>query len=214
MTEALPVVYLTRHGETAWTVSGRHTWLTDLPLTSRGEQNARQLGQRLKEMQFARVFTSALQRAMRTCELAGFGAAAEVDSDLVEWNYGQYEGLRSAEILAGRPDWQLFHDGCPGGESPADIGDRARSRGAASPLCQCGCPDLLQRPLYSSSHGALAWSQSRFCRKILSAEYCKPERYWIRAQSLASSDPALEQQPSCNRPEQFRISRTEPQARK
>ena len=125
MTEALPVVYLARHGETAWTVSGQHTGLTDLPLTSRGERNARQLGKRLKDMQFAKMFTSPLQRARRTCELAGFGANAEVDSDLVEWNYGEYEGLRSAEILAQSPDWQLFRDGCPGGESAADIGARA-----------------------------------------------------------------------------------------
>lgn len=125
MTERLPVVYLARHGETAWSVSGQHTGLTDLTLTSRGERNARQLGRRLKNMQFAKVFTSPLQRASRTCELAGFGATAEVDADLVEWNYGQYEGLRSAEILAKYPEWQLFLDGCPGGESPADIGARA-----------------------------------------------------------------------------------------
>jgi probable phosphoglycerate mutase len=76
-------------------------------------------------MIFARVFTSPLQRAARTCELAGFGAVAETDPDLVEWNYGQYEGRRSAEILAERPDWQLFRDGCPGGESPAQVGERA-----------------------------------------------------------------------------------------
>ena len=125
MTEALPVVYLARHGETAWSVSGQHTGLTDLPLTERGERNARLLGQRLSGLAFARVFTSPLQRATRTCELAGFGTAAKADSDLVEWNYGQYEGRRTAEILAERPDWQLFRDGCPGGESPAQIGARA-----------------------------------------------------------------------------------------
>jgi probable phosphoglycerate mutase len=125
MSEVLPVVYLARHGETAWSLSGQHTGLTDLPLTSNGERNARRLGERLKRMTFAKVFTSPLQRAARTCELAGFGAAAEADPDLVEWNYGQYEGLRSAEILARRPDWQLFRDGAPGGESPAQIGERA-----------------------------------------------------------------------------------------
>jgi len=125
MSEALPVVYLARHADTTWTVSGQHTGLTDLPLTSNGEHNARRLGERLKNMQFAKVFTSPLQRARRTCELAGFGAIAEVDPDLVEWNYGEYEGLRSAEIFAKRPDWQLFRDGCPSGESPADIGSRA-----------------------------------------------------------------------------------------
>jgi len=125
MTEALPVVYLARHGETAWSVSGQHTGLTDLPLTPRGERNARRLGQRLSGLAFARVFTSPLQRAARTCELAGFGSVAETDRDLVEWNYGQYEGRRTAEILAERPGWQLFRDGCPGGESPAQIGARA-----------------------------------------------------------------------------------------
>jgi broad specificity phosphatase PhoE len=125
MSEALPVLYVARHGETAWSLSGQHTGLTDLPLTSNGERNARRLGERLKGMAFAKVFTSPLQRATRTCELAGFGAVAETDPDLVEWNYGHYEGRRSAEILAERPDWQLFRDGCPGGESPAQVGERA-----------------------------------------------------------------------------------------
>src|SRR6516164_1466898 len=125
MSDTLPVVYLARHGETAWSLSGQHTACTDLPLTERGEQNARGLGQRLKGVTFAKVFTSPLQRASRTCALAGFGAVAEIDGDLVEWDYGQYEGRRSAEIHAERPDWQLFRDGCPGGESPSQIGERA-----------------------------------------------------------------------------------------
>jgi broad specificity phosphatase PhoE len=125
MSEILPIVYLARHGDTAWTVSGQHTGLTDLPLTADGEVHARRLGERLQGMKFAKVFTSPLQRAARTCELAGFAALAETDPDLVEWNYGEYEGLRSAEILRKRPDWQLFRDGCPGGESPAQIGERA-----------------------------------------------------------------------------------------
>jgi broad specificity phosphatase PhoE len=125
MNEVLPVVYLARHGETAWSLSGQHTGLTDLPLTERGERTARRLGERLKGLTFAKVLTSPLQRARRTCELAGFGAVAEVDRDLVEWDYGQYEGRRTAEIRAERPDWQLFRDGCPGGESPAQIAARA-----------------------------------------------------------------------------------------
>jgi probable phosphoglycerate mutase len=125
MSEVLPVLYVARHGETAWSLSGQHTGLTDLPLTPNGERNARRLGERLKGMTFARVLTSPLQRAARTCELAGFGTVAETDPDLVEWNYGQYEGRRSAEILAERLDWQLFRDGCPGGESPAQVGERA-----------------------------------------------------------------------------------------
>ena len=125
MTEALPVVYLARHGETAWSLSGQHTGRTDLPLTERGERNARALGERLRGLIVARVLTSPLQRAVRTAELAGFGKMAEIDSDLLEWDYGQYEGRRTADILAERPDWQLFRDGCPGGETPDQVGARA-----------------------------------------------------------------------------------------
>lgn len=125
MSEALPACYLARHGETAWTLSGQHTGLTDLPLTPRGEDNARALGERLRGLSFSLVLTSPLQRARRTCDLAGYGAVAVVDRDLVEWNYGDYEGKRTAEILQARPGWQLFRDGCPGGESPADAGARA-----------------------------------------------------------------------------------------
>ncbi len=125
VSEALPVIYLARHGETAWSLSGQHTGLTDLPLTERGQENARRLGKRLHGLTLARVFTSPLQRAARTCELAGFGSAAERDPDLVEWNYGRYEGRTSADIHAERPDWQLFSDGCPGGESPGQVGARA-----------------------------------------------------------------------------------------
>jgi len=125
MDSHLRVIYIARHGETAWTLTGQHTGLTDLPLTPQGERNARALADRLTGLTFAKVFTSPLQRAGKTCALAGFGAVAEVDSDLVEWNYGEYEGLRSAEIRARRPDWQLFRDGCPGGESPAQVISRA-----------------------------------------------------------------------------------------
>ena len=125
MSEALPIIYLARHGETAWSLSGQHTGLTDLPLTERGERNASRLGERLHGLTFARVLTSPLQRAARTCELAGFGTVAEVESDLLEWNYGDYEGRRTVEIHAERPDWQLFRDGCPGGESPDQVGARA-----------------------------------------------------------------------------------------
>lgn len=121
----LQSVYLARHGETAWSLSGQHTGLTDLPLTERGEGNARRLGELLSGLVFVKVFTSPLQRARRTCELAGFGNVAEADQKLVEWNYGDYEGLRTPDILTQRPDWQLFHDGCPGGESPEKVGTRA-----------------------------------------------------------------------------------------
>ncbi|PYL25211.1 MAG: histidine phosphatase family protein [Verrucomicrobia bacterium] len=118
-------IYLARHGETAWSLTGQHTGITDLPLTERGERNAAHLGERLAGLAFAKVLTSPLQRAMQTCELDGFGAVDEVDRDLVEWNYGDYEGLRTSEIHAKRPDWQLFRDGCPNGESPEQIGARA-----------------------------------------------------------------------------------------
>jgi probable phosphoglycerate mutase len=121
----LPVVYLARHGETAWTISGQHTGLTDLPLTPVGENNAKKLGHALKGLSFARVFSSPLRRASQTCELAGFRASVEFLHDLVEWDYGKYEGRTSAEILAERPDWELFRDGCPGGESPQQVAARA-----------------------------------------------------------------------------------------
>ena len=125
MSGHLPIVYLARHGETAWTISRQHTGLTDLPLTERGERTARRLGERLKGLTFANVLTSPLQRAARTCELAGFKAVAEIEKDLVEWDYGQYEGRRTAEIRVERPDWELFRDGCPGGESPQQVSVRA-----------------------------------------------------------------------------------------
>jgi broad specificity phosphatase PhoE len=125
MSNSFPIVYLARHGETAWTVTGQHTGLTDLPLTERGERNARRLGERLNGLMFAKVFTSPLRRAVRTCELAGFGPLAEIDRDLVEWDYGEYEGRLTVDILRERPDWQLFRDGCPGGESPQQVAERA-----------------------------------------------------------------------------------------
>ncbi|MCU0974096.1 MAG: histidine phosphatase family protein [Burkholderiales bacterium] len=125
MSDALPMLYLARHGETAWSATGQHTGLTDLPLTERGERQAQQLGPRLDELSVAKVFTSPLQRAARTCELAGFGRVAEVDPDLVEWNYGAYEGLRTEDIRRERPDWRIFRDGCHRGETLAEIGARA-----------------------------------------------------------------------------------------
>jgi probable phosphoglycerate mutase len=125
VSEALPVVYLARHGETAWSLSGQHTGRTDLPLTERGERQARIVGERLRGLAFAKVLSSPSQRAVRTAELAGFHNVAEIVPDLAEWDYGQYEGHRTAEILAERPDWQLFRDGCPGGEFPEQVAARA-----------------------------------------------------------------------------------------
>ena len=125
MSEALPLVYLVRHGETAWSLTGQHTGRKDLPLTERGEREAKALAKRLLGINFNKVYTSPLQRAARTCELAGFGDRAERDPDLMEWDYGQYEGRRLDEILTERPDWFLFRDGCPGGETPQQVGARA-----------------------------------------------------------------------------------------
>ncbi|MGP0063214.1 MAG: histidine phosphatase family protein [Isosphaeraceae bacterium] len=125
MSETLPVIYLARHGETAWNLTGQHMGLIDMPLTERGEHNARRLGERLRRLTFLKVFTSPLQRASRTCELAGFKAAAAVDPDLLEWNYGAYEGKTTEDILKERPGWQMFRDGYPDGESAEQVGARA-----------------------------------------------------------------------------------------
>lgn len=137
---------MVRHGETAWSLSGQHTGLTDLPLTPRGEEQARGLEQWLHGMSFAHVFSSPLRRARRTCELAGFGNIAALDNDLAEWNYGDYEGRTLAQIRQLNPGWELFRDGCPGGESVAEITGRA-SR-VVSRLCALE-GDVL---IFSSGH--------------------------------------------------------------
>lgn len=118
-------VYLIRHGETEWSLSGQHTGITDIPLTENGRKVAKQLKPVLAKESFALVLTSPLQRARETCELAGLGERAEIDRDLMEWNYGEYEGLTSREIREKAPGWLLFNDGCPGGETPEQVGDRA-----------------------------------------------------------------------------------------
>jgi probable phosphoglycerate mutase len=121
----LPRLFLVRHGETDWSATGRHTGRTDLPLNAKGEEAARKLAARLAGIHFARVWTSPAIRARRTCELAGFGPAAQVDADLWEWDYGEYEGLRSTDIRSRRPNWVIFQDGAAGGESPAQVAARA-----------------------------------------------------------------------------------------
>ena len=125
MSSDLPRLFLARHGDTAWTDSRQHTGRTDLPLNERGEERARQIGERLQRFSFQRVFTSPLQRASKTCELAGFGAVAQVDPDLVEWDYGRFEGKLTRDIVKERPGWELYRDGSPGGESPEDVAGRA-----------------------------------------------------------------------------------------
>jgi broad specificity phosphatase PhoE len=147
MTAGLVKVYLARHGETAWSVTGQHTGMTDLPLTERGERNARRLGERLKGHSFAVILASPLQRAWRTCELAGWGERASADADLVEWNYGAYEGMTPEEIRRQRPGWEIFRDGCPEGESIRDVA--ARADRVLARLRGCTQGDAL---LFSSGH--------------------------------------------------------------
>lgn len=145
----LPQVILVRHGETAWTLTGQHTGRSDIALTRAGEREAQQLSGRLRRLSLASVLTSPLQRAYRTGELAGFGARLEIDPDLAEWDYGAYDGRRTADILAERPDWRLFEDGCPDGESADDVGTRAdrviaRIRGCAGDVLLFAHRDLLR----------------------------------------------------------------------
>jgi broad specificity phosphatase PhoE len=192
MSEVLPVAYMARHGNTAWTLTGQHTGLTDLPLTPDGERNAVRLGGRLQGLKFNQIFTSPLQRALRTCELAGFGAGAEIDPDLVEWNYGKYEGRTSAEILRDHPDWQLFRDGAPGGESPEQVGERADRVVQACPQRQRKRAAIFEWPLYSHVDRPLARTGSWNWRQVFSAQPGKSERAQLRAQSLPACDPAVE----------------------
>jgi len=125
MARALPQFWLVRHGETAWSRSGQHTGRTDIPLTEHGEREAAALAPRLAGRTFSQVLTSPLLRARRTCELAGYGDVAVNEPDLLEWDYGQDEGRRTAEIVADRPGWKLFEHGSPGGETLAQIAMRA-----------------------------------------------------------------------------------------
>ena len=159
VTEELQIIYLARHGETAWSLTGQHTGLSDLPLTEGGESNARRFQERLSGLKFNRVLTSPLLRARRTCELAGFGSVAEIDRDLVEWDYGEYEGRRTVEIRAERPDWQLFRDGCPGGESPQQVAARA---------------DRVVGRIRAVQGNVLLFSSGHFLR-MLAARWCKVE---------------------------------------
>ena len=184
MSERFPVIHLARHGETAWTITGQHTGLTDLPLTERGEEMARRLGERLNGRTFAHVLTSPLRRAVRTCELAGFGAIAEIDRDLVEWDYGEYEGRLSVDILAERPDWRLFRDGCPGGESPQQVADRA---------------DRVVRRLRRVTGDVLLFSSGHFLR-VLAARWIGAEPIMAGALMLSTASLSMLTHERPNRP--------------
>ncbi len=177
MTEKLPTVYLARHGETEWSRSGQHTGLTDIPLTAKGEENARRLGERLAKIKepFALVLTSPLQRARRTAELAGFGDRAVPDRDLFEWDYGEYEGRTSPDIRKERPDWQLFRDGVPGGETLAQVSARA---------------DRVIARVRAANGNALIFSSGHILR-VLGARWCAfdgagGERLYLGTASLSA----------------------------
>jgi broad specificity phosphatase PhoE len=118
-------VYFIRHGQTEWSLSGQHTGTTDIPLTARGEDEARELIPWLKQVRFGLVLTSPRRRARHTCELVGLGQEAQIEPDLAEWDYGDYEGKLSSDIHKKRPDWNVLRDGCPGGEMPVQVSDRA-----------------------------------------------------------------------------------------
>ena len=157
MSPSLPVILLARHGETEWSLTGQHTGcLTDLPLTERGERNASRLGKRLEGTWVPHVFTSPLQRARRTCELAGFGAEAVVDPDLVEWNYGDYEGVTTPVIRQSVPNWSVFLNGAPNGESVAQATERA---------------DRVVQKLRKLNDSAILFSSGHFLR-LLAARWC------------------------------------------
>ena len=135
MPEDEQTVYVVRHGETEWTLSGQHTGVTDIPLTENGRKTAELFQPVLARESFALVLTSPLQRARETCELSGLGDNADIDADLVEWNYGEYEGLTPKQIHEQAPGWMIFADGAPGGETPEQVGARvdrviARARAA------------------------------------------------------------------------------------
>lgn len=155
MSSAYPQIHLVRHGETAWSLSGQHTGRTDMPLTPAGEAATRGVAERLKGLSFSAVWSSPSQRAYNTSVLAGFGAASVRNDDLQEWDYGAYEGRTTKEILAERPGWNVFRDGCPQGEMAADVGARA---------------DRIIRQLREAGGSILIFSSAHFLR-VLAARW-------------------------------------------
>ena len=155
MSSAYPQIHLVRHGETAWSLSGQHTGRTDMPLTPAGEAAARGVAERLKGQSFSAVWSSPSQRAYNTSVLAGFGAQSVRNDDLQEWDYGAYEGRTTKEILAERPGWAVFRDGCPQGETAADVGARA---------------DRIIRQIREAGGSILIFSSAHFLR-VLAARW-------------------------------------------
>jgi broad specificity phosphatase PhoE len=194
---ALNELWLARHGETEWSVAGRHTGRTDVPLTARGEQQAAALGERLRGVEFAMMLASPLERARRTAELAGFDGALAFDDDLIEVDYGDYEGRTTAEIQRARPDWDLWRDGCPGGETIAEAARRAervlaRARAADGPVLLVGhghlTRTLASRALtLSADHGRhLALDPASL--SIVGSEHAAPALWlWNDASHLLAS---------------------------
>jgi broad specificity phosphatase PhoE len=198
MGAVLQIICLAGHGETARSLSGQHTGLTDLLLTEHGELNAQSLGRRLRGFAFTKVLTSPLRHAVRTCELAGFGTEVEADRNLLEWNYVQYEGRTTKEIREQRPSRQLFRDGCPDGETPDQVGvraDRIVDQRSQFPRQRFV---LFKRAFSSSVSGTLVGARCGR-RHILHARYRKPENAWIRTQSVGTSNPAVERRPARRR---------------
>jgi len=196
---ALNELWLARHGETDWSRAGRHTGRTDIPLTTEGERQAMALGERLRGVDFARVLASPLERARRTAELAGFGAAMELDEDLMEVDYGEYEGRTTAEIHRMRPDWDLWRDGCPGGETIVQAAERAervlaRARTVDGPVLLVGHGHLTRT--LASRALALAPAHGRHLAldpaslSIVGAEHAVPALWlWNDASHLLASRP-------------------------
>lgn len=169
MSQLPPKVFLARHGQTAWSLSHQHTGLTDIPLTEQGEVEARSLANRLHGEHFDHVLTSPLQRARRTCELSGFGDVSVINADLVEWNYGQYDGVTTKDIQKKQPDWNVFEHGCPGGESVQQISNRA---------------DRVIQQLLACDGKVLLFSHGHFLR-VLAAR-------WIQLDAAAGKSLALD----------------------
>ena len=191
-------LYFIRHGQTEWSLSGQHTGRTDIPLTTRGEEEARQLGPRLRTVTFSRILTSPLLRARRTCELAGLEPTVDIEPDLAEWDYGEYEGRTSPEIRKDQPGWNVFRDGCPGGESVAGVtlrADRLITRATALPgnvalfsSGQFGC-SLAARWIGLSILQAQHLLMSTASISILAHNPAHPELRVIAHWNHAASDP-------------------------
>ena len=191
MSSKFPEIHLVRHGETEWSASGKHTGRTDIPLTPAGEEAARGIALRLQGLSFQSVWSSPSQRARETSRLAGFGSECVVKDDLAEWDYGAYEGLTTKEILAQRPGWQLFRDGCPDGESVADAGARAdRDRcGAARRRRQCA--GVFERAFPAGARGALAGIAAAG-RRAFRPRYGQHQHTRLRARPHRACHPPVE----------------------